>query len=544
MNPASRLIGRVTRLPPPVTTRVRVQRDLEVRLRDGVVLKADRYIPDGIERAPVVLIRSPYGRRGVVGSMFYGQPIAARGFQVVLQSCRGTAGSGGILDPFNERDDGLDTLAWLREQPWYAGRLAMLGPSYLGLTQWAIADAAGADLRAMVPMVAASQLAGETQRGGVFSLETTLGWTVLMAAAGSKGVTVRGALLSGRKARPAFTHLPMREMDRVATGATVPFWQEWLDHPDPDDPYWKQRDYRDNVPGAKAPVALVGAWYDIFLPWQLADYAALRAAGVHPRLVIGPWTHRSTPIAGGLREAVAWLRAHLAGDASGVEGGPVRIYVTGARQWRDYPDWPISGISTQTWYLQPGGGLALRPADRGPPTRYRYDPVDPTPSLGGPQLEGRARVRQDKLESRADVVTFTSPLLPNPVEAIGPVRATVYLRSTVEHTDLFVRLCEVDRRGRSRHVCDGIQRITPDNAERDSEGVLRVDVELWPTAHRFRQGHCIRLQVSSGAHPRFIRNPGTGDPLATASRLVAAGQEVFHDVRYPSHVALPIAPTW
>ena len=114
----------------------------------------------------------------------------------------------------------------------------------------------------------------------------------------------------------------------------------------------------------------------------------------------------------------------------------------------------------------------------------------------------------------------------------------------MEHTDFFARLCDVSPRGRSINVCDGLIRLSPGLGERTADGTLRVRIELWPTACRFRKGHRLRLQVSSGAHPRYSRNPGSGEPLATAKTLVAAEQHVWHDAEHPSAVVLPIvSPT-
>ena len=139
----SEIAGRLLRLPAPATRDVAVEPDQRVTMNDGVVLLADRYVPRGAPPSPTVLIRSPYGRSGAWGFMF-GRLIAERGLQVVVQSIRGTFGSGGRLDPFNEREDGLTTLGWLREQPWHDGPVGMIGPSYLGLVQWAVAPEAEA----------------------------------------------------------------------------------------------------------------------------------------------------------------------------------------------------------------------------------------------------------------------------------------------------------------------------------------------------------------------------------------------------------------
>jgi putative CocE/NonD family hydrolase len=130
-------------------------------------------------------------------------------------------------------------------------------------------------------------------------------------------------------------------------------------------------------------------------------------------------------------------------------------------------------------------------------------------------------------------------VLSEPLEVIGPVSARIHLRSSLDHADVFVRLCDVDERDRSWNVCDGIQRVTPGRFPADRDGVREVEVQLWPTAYRFRPGHRLRVQVAGGSHPRFARNPGTGEPLGTATRLVAADQEIFHDPGHPSAIILP-----
>jgi putative CocE/NonD family hydrolase len=137
------------------------------------------------------------------------------------------------------------------------------------------------------------------------------------------------------------------------------------------------------------------------------------------------------------------------------------------------------------------------------------------------------------------VLVFTTDALAVPLEVVGPVAARVYVRASVEHTDVVVRLCDVDARGRSVNVCDGIRRILPSQVAADAQGVRGVEVDPWATGHRFDRGHRIRVQVASAAFPRFARNPNTGEPPATATRLVPTDQDVFHDPSHPSHILLP-----
>jgi hypothetical protein len=147
---------------------------------------------------------------------------------------------------------------------------------------------------------------------------------------------------------------------------------------------------------------------------------------------------------------------------------------------------------------------------------------------------GSGRVDNTALEARPDVLTYSTAPLEEDAEVIGEVSAEIWFRSSLPHADVFVRLCDVDSRGRSRNVCDGLVSLS------GADELTRAAVRLWPTAHRFKRGHRIRVQVSSGAFPRYARNPGTGEPHATATRLLAADQEVYHDGTHPSAIILPI----
>ena len=539
-SPVDRWFG----LPPATARRIAIHEDLAVPMRDGVVLRADRYVPDGDERAPVVLVRTPYGRKGMWWRLF-GRPLAARGYQMVLQSCRGTEGSGGDFAPLHERDDGLDTVRWLRAQPWYGGRFATMGPSYLGHTQWALVDAAADELAAMAPIVSSSRFARSLFVGGALASQQWLEWSALVTAQRDLGYGIRPILwlraVGSRRVARALRHLPLGDIDRLATGHTLPWWQTWLAHPEPDDEYWRRFDHSRNVSKVTAPVLMVTGWYDLFLPWQLADWDALDHQGNAQRLIVGPWKHLDPALLSHyVRETLAWFDTHVLGRTGRLRGGPVRYYVTGADQWRDAPTWPPPGVAGQSWHLQAGGGLSPVVPHASAPSRFRYDPSDPTPVLGGPTARRKPRVRQDPVEARSDVLVFTTTPLAAPLEVTGPVSSTVYLRSSVRHTDVVVRLCDVDPKGRSTNVCDGITRITPRTTSVDDDGVSTVAVDLWPTAHRFQRGHRIRVQIASAAFPRFARNPGTGEPLALATRQVPAVQDVFHDPAHPTHLTLPV----
>ena len=516
---------------------VRVQRDLVIPAADGVRLLANRYYPADLQRPPLVLLRSPYGRGAALDRM--PQLLAERGYQVLYQSLRGTSGSEGQFDGFVvDPADGDGTLSWLRKQPWFGGVLATWGASYLGYAQWELAARDIPEWRIALIQDAPSEFArGFMYPGGAFALGNALSWVQIVHTMFRSRGSMTRQLLAGfgrtRTFRRAVAALPVAAADVSLTGHRVPWFQEWITH-GPDDPYWKDTDHRSNVERMPPVVHLQGGWYDFFLPGMLEDHEALLAAGRRVRLLVGPWTHgRGLYTRAGMRDALAALDAAL-GD--GVFPDGVRVFVTGAERWIDLPGWPPPADST-AWYLHPGGRLEVHPAGAGLPSRFRYAPSDPTPSVAGTIVGfGAGRADNRRLESRDDVLTFTSDALHDEVEAIGPVRVTVHLSASRPNVDVYARLCDVTPKGRSVNLCDGVIRLS----DAPQTTTRAVEVQLWPVAHRFRRGHRIRLQVSGGAHPRFGRNPGSGEPLATATTLLASGRNIFHDADHPSALWLPI----
>jgi uncharacterized protein len=538
----SDILARRLGLPAPRTRDVVCLRDLRAPMDDGVELLADRWVAaDAVDvPQPTVLVRSPYGRRQIIG-LILGRLLAERGLQVVLQSVRGTFGSGGSFNPFDERADGLATLRWLRAQPWHRDRIGMLGPSYLGIVQWAVAPEAGPDLSALSISVSASQFHGQAHAGGSISLESAVSWLVMVAAQEQRLAPF--AMVRGLRKLPAqlSSDSPLAELDTVTTGAEVAWYREALSSAGRTDAYWAVRDYAAGVGEVSAAVQLVGGWYDIFLPWMLEDFAALQAAGRSPQLVIGPWTHTHPGLMReSMRDGLAWLRAHLLDDDRLVRTGPpVRILVTGdGGGWRELPTWPPPGVRSRALFLGPEGSLASEAPEAAGSSRYRYDPSDPTPSLGGPVLLSQAPVVDNApLEARADVLTFSTPPLPAAVEAVGPARVELFVSTDNPHFDVFARVCDVDADGVSRNVTDALMRVVAS----DEDDVVRVAFDLWPLGHRFAAGHRIRLQVSSGAHPRYARNPGTGEEASTATELRPVSVSVLFGGSHPSAVFLPSA---
>ena len=537
------LLARWLALPPP-RFRAAVERGRHVPTSDGLTLAADHYYPAAGASAaslPTILIRTPYGRR--LASRFYAYRFAERGYHVLLQDVRGRFGSEGDFEPFvSEADDGRATVRWLQKQAWFDGRLGTWGQSYVGYAQWALAATAPAAVQALVPGITSSRGVFTAMTEGAPMLDLPLRWMVLLDALNNPWRRWRLLLPSGvdRAVTPAAHHLPLSEADLVAVGEEVSFYREALREQQRQD--WVETDYSDRLDRVAAPAHLIGGWYDFMLGDLLADYATVANAGHGPYLTIGPWIHLDRQVnREALREGLVWFDAHLKGQRDRLRRRPVRVYLMGAEAWQELETWPPPAESGRL-YLQAHGRLSDRPPARHvPPDHYLYDPADPTPALGGPLFRSEAGPKDNRpLEARPDVLTYTGPPVIRDVDVIGPVSLTLFARSSLEHADFFARLCDVHPDGRSINICEGIYRLAPGKGERLADGSVRVEVDMWATAHRFKVGHCIRLQLSSGAHPHYARNLGTGEPLASATEMRAAYQTIYHDADHVSVLHLPL----
>ncbi|MGO9155750.1 CocE/NonD family hydrolase [Mycobacterium sp.] len=534
---AGRALGRMLGLPRP-TTRYTVS-SVRVPMRDGIQLVADHYAPATSRPAGTLLVRGPYGR-GFPFALMFARLYADRGYHVVLQSVRGTFGSAGEFEPMvNEAADGADTVVWLRQQPWFTGRFATMGVSYLGYTQWALLSDPPPELAAAVITAGPHDLPASVWGTGSFAVNDFLGWSDLVAHQEDPARIREGIrqVRAARRVARAAAELPMGAAARALLDSGAPWFESWAEHSDHSDPFWERMRVPAALDRVQVPVLLLGGWQDVFLRQTLQQYRHLRDRGVDVALTMGPWTHTellSKGLATSVRESLDWLGTHL-GGAPRRRPSAVNVFVNG-QGCRNLPDWPPA-TTDRPLYLRPGGYLGkTEPAAETPPATFRYDPADPTPTTGGPLLSPNGGYRDDsRLALRADVLDFTGATLIRDLYVYGnPVIELVHT-SDNPNVDLFVRVSEVDTKGRSRNVSDGYLRL---GAAQDPAQDT-VSIELDAAAHRFRAGSRIRVLIAGSWFPRYARNLGTEEAVLTARQLKPA----THSVHFGrSRLLLPVGP--
>lgn len=565
-----------------------IETDVAVPMRDGVELATDLWRPAGAGPWPVLLARTPYGR---TSTAHLGNPklpdirvLVDGGYLVVVQDVRGTGGSPGLFEPHRfDRDDTVDTLAWIAGQTWCDGGVGMWGASYMGFPQWQAAAQTPPALRAIAPMMTSADIyrAWHPARGAV-AQGTLVGWSARMALANLSRRQSDGPS-PGRDA--AEVRAVLESLDAVDPSATdalvrgLPWLAELFAHPD-DDAYWKPLAALDRASVVTVPAFNLTGWYDVFAREVVRSYTTMRRNGGSvtaregQRLVIGPWGHgdgadlgvfpdRSFGPAGSVK-AAAVTQAHLRffdrwvkGRTDVDTGARVRIFVMGLNRWRDEDGWPLPDTRYDHHFLHSAGHansvtgdgrLHGTPAADDRSDAFSYDPLDPVPTVGGATLglDGLAGpTDQTSVERRDDVLCYTGEVLDAPVEVTGHVTLTVHMSSTAVDTDVTGKLVDVFPDGRAIILCEGLcrmrYRVSPGRPRPLRPGeIVEATIDLGVTSNVFLPGHRIRLEVSSSNFPRYDRNPNSGGDLASTADVQVAINRIFHGPSHPSRLTLPV----
>jgi hypothetical protein len=551
-----------------------LETNLETRMRDGVVLRGDVYRPQGDEKCPVLLQRTPYGKGDGRPNGFI-QKALARGYAVFVQDVRGRYASDGVFDPYRQEGrDGFDTVEWIATRSWSNGRVGTYGLSYPGAVQWLLAVESPPHLSCIFPAMTFSSAREFFYFGGAFDMS----WLPYLIQNIAPDIRRRLSLpvpkgsedRAGRDAaaKAALWHVPLNDVPELKD--SCPFYFEWLDHPDDGD-YWDYANIEAKYDKVTVPAFNFSGWHDEgygpngavrnFVGALKNGSGAARGA----RLTIGPWTHGGQARSRfgerdfGVDAAIQyddlvldWSDLHLRGVIGNglASEPPVRVFTMGTNRWRTASEWPIPRTRYESWFLRGGGRITSEPpgASEGFDA-FTYDPNDPVVDPHGGAYSGvLGPFDQQSVGQRKDVLVFTSEPLREDLEVTGNIEIHLWIASTAPDTDFHVHVLDVEPDGRAWNLMSptvAVIRARYRTDERQPELMIpgrpyELTFRLPITSNCFLRGHRIRAHVMSSFFPHLDRNPNTGRPVSAEGRLVPARQTVFHDANHRSRLILPV----
>jgi uncharacterized protein len=555
-----------------------IQKNVAVKIRDGVVLRADVLLPSGEGRFPVLVYRTPYGKDRAPAEWTTFNKAVARGYAVVIQDVRGRYESEGDFAPYqNEGRDGYDTIEWAAAQSWSNGMVGTFGLSYPGAVQWLAAIESPPHLKAMVPAMTFSTPRNFFYSGGVFD-GSWLDWIWFNIAPDARRRKNLPGPRTEKEAAAAWksehqrlqTFLPMAGLPDLKEVA--PFYYQWQSHP-PGDSWWDWAEVRGKYDRVHAAVLNISGWYDeAYGPdgatTNFNGLLAARKNEVNPRTatIIGAWTHGELErTKAGEREfgksaavdydetILRWMDHYLKGAENGLEmEKPVRIFVMGDNVWRDEEQWPLARAKERSFYFSPKrwqnrASLTLGTTLCVPCEPFAEFVSDPAHPLTDPYQQLGARDYRN-FAGRKNVLLFDSAPLHSDIEVTGPIRAEMYVSADVPDFDLWVRVLDVAPDGAAYNLMSpGLDVLRASYRNETSQPELlepgkiyRLELNRLLTSNVFKAGHRIRVQVSGAFFPHFSRNLQTGKSEIASSKTRVGHIRVLSERGHPSHIVLPV----
>jgi len=510
-------------------------KDYMVAMRDGIKLATTVYAPDGGDKLPVIIMRTPYNKDGAKGA---GKDYNKHGYVLVAQDCRGRFKSEGEYVPFRtDAEDGYDAIEWCAAQEWSNGKVGITGGSALGITSNLAATAAPPHLVAAYVVVAPSSWRRQTfWMGGLLRKEMIDGW--------------------------------------MEAQKSTPVRKEWTAKPI-NDPYFDWMDIDRKHDKIQIPMYNVAGWFDIFLQGGLDNFTGLQDHGGgnakgNQKIIIGALGHgplnsrfQKYPNKGDDtrgNDQWRWFDHWLKGAENGImDEPPIRYFLMGdaenpngeGNKWMTAKSWPPAAKTT-SYYLAADGSLVTEApkGDDESVSKYAYDPKNPVKTFGGQNLGlPKGPMDQSGIKDRADYFRFSTPPLDQSVTVIGPLKVELFVETDAPDTDFIAKLVDVYPDGYEALIADGGLKLryregldkevmmTPGKIE-------KISLDLWSTAQVFNKGHRIPVHVTSSNDPRFDPNPNTGHPLRADDETRIANNAFHHDKQHPSRILLPVVIPW
>lgn len=572
---------------------------LMVPMRDGVRLATDIYKPEKLNgKLPVILTRTPYNK---AGTKKHGEYFSQHGYIFIAQDTRGRYASEGKWHWMSDDGpDGVDCAKWIISQPWSDGQIGMMGTSYVGGTQHAMALAKAPGLATVIPVDAVSNCGVQSVRNaGAFEMRFW-NWIMLNGGRGSNAAQDPGtAAVLKEMADNRFHYLENLPLRPGLTPLKLsPEYEDWLVQAmrhGANDRFWQQNNIIDHAADYKdMPVYLVGGWYDSWAGNTTANFRALTPvlkSDVY--LIMGPWIHgQQAKSAHGqvdfgtdaaIADELAWRTGwydHVMKGAPSPFAKKVRYFTMGSGDghktpeghlfhggsWHDSDTWPPAGTTHTAFYLGADGALSTEKQSGS--STYTFDPRHPVPTIGGCISSGNDILLQGAwdqrggphvwnwqqplpLSARNDILVFQTAPLAADIEVTGELEVKLWVSSDCVDTDFTAKLIDVHPAskdwpgGFDLNITDGICRARFRDSLKQEKlmepgKIYPLTIRLYPTSNVFKKGHRIRVDISSSNFPRFDVNPNTGEPLQQHRRMRSAVNTVHHDAEHPSHIVLPV----
>lgn len=509
---------------------------------------------------------------------------ASHGYLVAVQDTRGRFRSEGAwLVQGNDIPDGYDTIDWLASRADTNGKIGMFGCSYRGDVQIFAAKSRHPNLKAIVPQASGSTMGGAFDRyhyfgiwrSGVLELANGAEWMVRNGPSKPVPLPPEVSLYE------LYKSLPVVEMLNRA-GLPPTDWPN-LTTRAPTDPWWHQFGYLNGHDRVDVPALFINSWWDFGAAETLDQFNLFRSNALSERtrdnqfMVMSPSGHcysemmskdfdigerdLGDPRLDYWRLYLDWFDHWLNGIDNGVTNRPkLSYYLMGANEWRSSEAWPIKSAMNRHYYLASGGSangiegngrLLAEPTVRDGIDTFNYDPADPVPTEGGffssmdPRELPAGPYDQRLVESRPDVLVYTSSKLDRALDIVGPISVTLFVSSSAVDTDFTAKLVDVQPDGRALMLQEGIARA------RYREGfdrevfmrpgeVYELEIDLGSTATRLPLGHRLRLEISSSSFPRFARNLNTGADNNRTARWLVATNRVHYGAARASRLNLQV----
>ncbi|HEY4443497.1 MAG TPA: CocE/NonD family hydrolase [Steroidobacteraceae bacterium] len=575
-----------------------IEEEVPVPMRDGVNLSATivhpiRAVPNGA-KSSVILVKTPYSpvgelSRGFRKEMF--SRLVRKGYTLVVVNDRGTRWSEGEYHWLRGiKDDGYDTLNWIAAQPWSNGRVGTFGCSSSAEGQLPIATLNHPAHKAMVPIGAATgvgEIPGYSDQGvwylgGVPQLFWSWWFQIfghhahpVMPAGLSQEQRTRLAHSYSPDSTPPYRadlegYLPSADILKAAGSPETDF--DTLMRIAPASQDWQSYDFLRSGDSTKVPGLHMDSWFDLVEIYPTAKlYEYLSRNSPDQYLLVGPTQHcmqgtetEHTRIGendvGDARfdyasQIIAFFDHFVENDGKGSFDMPkVQFYTMRTNSWTKTDSWPVRSDPYRLYLhaksaansLAGGGTLDPHPPTTGETAdAIQYDPMNPVPSKGASCCSSELSIDQKSIESRQDVLVYTSDVLTRDHTFTGYVKAKLFVRSTAPDTDIMLKLVDVLPDGRALNLYDTAKRM------RYRDGIhhvalmrpstaYEVTLDQMVTAIRLEKGHRLRIEITSSNFPAYERNLNTGGNNFDESRAVIAKNEILHDPAHASYLELPL----